>query len=80
MVDNHTRYAAAYNKVLSKMYAGKLQKSCTFFILELTDEKMVLFVDEKSEDTFLSALNHLLIKAGQQYISDMPNIKISLLA
>lgn len=79
MVDNHSRYTAAFHKVLAKMYSGKLHKSCQSWVLDLTDEKLVLFVEEKSEETFMSALNHLLIKAGQQYISDIPNVRISVL-
>lgn len=77
LVDNHSRYSAAFYMVLSKMYTSKLHKSCQFVVLDLTDEKMVLFVEDTSEDTFMSAFKHLLVRAGQQFISDIPDINIS---
>ena len=53
---------------------------CAFFtcfcMLIIQDDYMEIYVSEKSREEFFSLLHHLLIKAGQRYISDVPHVEI----
>lgn len=75
-VDNTSRYTNAFRQIMQKLYTCKVYKNCRYYILDVQDDYMEIYVSEKSREEFLSILHHLLIKAGQRYISDVPHVEI----
>lgn len=75
-VDKNSRYIYAFQQVLAKVYTGKLYKTYRFRLLDVSDTQMVFYIEAASEDSMLSLLSHLLVKAGQYYISDEPKVII----
>lgn len=75
-VDNSSRYQNAFLQVMQKLYTCRVYKTCRYYILDFQDDYMEIYVAEKSKEEFLSVLHHLLIKAGQRYISDVPHVEI----
>lgn len=78
-VSNHSRYLATFSAVIEKLYTTKAYKSYKFCILDYSDTSLKLFVGQQSLEVFLSLLHSLLIRIGQHYISDTPNVLITFL-